>query len=105
MFIQGFHIFLFEQINQIHLSDHYHAFVIFIQTFNQYFIVAVVYTQSLVAGDDAYFRKRFDCETVDGFGDRYVDMNRTFTVVSCFQYGFVNQTVAEPFVFVGLHFG
>ena len=29
----------------------------------------------------------------------------TFTVVSCFQYGFVNQTVAEPFVFVGLHFG
>ena len=46
---------LVELVDEIHLSHHYHAFVAFVQFLYQIFVVAVVYIQSLVAGDDTHF--------------------------------------------------
>ena len=105
MFIKRFHIFFLEQVNQIHLAYHDHALVVLVQPFDQFLIVTVVHAQSLITGDDTCLGKCFGGEAVDGFGNGYIDMYGSFAVVGGFQYGFVDEAVAKPFVFLCMYFG
>ena len=105
MFIKRFHIFFLEQVNQIHLAYHNHALVVLVQPFDQFLIVTVVHAQSLITGDDTCLGKCFGGEAVDGFGNGYIDMYGSFAVVGGFQYGFVDEAVAKPFVFLCMYFG
>ena len=96
-------IFLFEQINQAHLSHNNHSFLVFVQPLNEVVVVAVVHVQPLVAGHYAYFGQCFGGKLEQRFRQRHVNVYRPFTVMVYFQKRFVDQSVAIPFVFLRMY--
>ena len=103
MLIEQFGDFLFEEIDQAHLSGDDHAAVVVVQPLDQSVVFAVVDVQPLVAGDDAHLGQFLCRETEQGFGNRYIDVYRSFPVMVQFEQGFVDQAVAIPLVFVGMY--
>ena len=96
--------FLVELVDEIHLSDHYHSFVIVVQTFYQFLVITVVYVQSLITGNHTHFRQFLGCKPIDRFRDRHIDVYRPLSMMSGFQDCFVDESVAMPFVFLRIHF-
>ena len=92
-------MFLLEQIDKIHLTDNNHSFLIFIHPVNEVIIIAVIHVQSLITGDYTHFRQCVRRKLKQRFGNRNVDMYRSFPMMFRFQQGFVHQTIAIPFIF------
>ena len=104
MLVKQLRIFLFEQINQIHLSDNNHTLLILIEPLDKIVIIPVINIQTLITGDNTYFRKCLSSKTEYRFSDRNINMHRTFAMMMCLQQCFVNQTITIPFVFIRIDF-
>ena len=96
---------LVELVDEGHLSHHHHSLGVAVQLVYQFLIVSVIDIQPLIAGDDTHIGKLLRRKAIDRFGDGYIDMHRSFSVMRSFQDGLVNQAVAMPFILVGMHFG
>ena len=59
----------------------------------------------LIAGNDARLGQFVYGKQEERFANGHIDMHRPFPVMVSLQQGFVDEPVAEPFVFFGPHFG
>ena len=57
MLVEHLGVFLFEQINQVHLSHYDHPSLVAVQAVDEWLVILVVHVQSLIAGNDACFGK------------------------------------------------